>query len=304
MRDKGTFITIVVLLVIFLPLGVFGAVKHKSLSKEPVDNNTNKEFLFEGKVYFYDEGVLKGSYECSNCDKAVTKIDDTEHNTHFYKKGTDELYPILNSNYGIFLEGESTNLYNFGTKMVTLKFSFVKNYNVSHKNPVLIVSNSDGYGVINVTSMMPIVPIVYDYIAIPNRVVDGILDTSKFIASKNGMWVVIDDTNQYLMEAVNDEIVDFNDRYIVTKNLDGNYSIWDYKKNAYLPVINKKEVYCIGDYIAVLASNNVLNVYKDINQGVVNSVTIANYKELELEMLNNIIEVFVDGRKQESIVLS
>ena len=52
MKDKKTLITIIVLLVIFLPIGVFGTIKSFSATKPDVkDDNPNKEFKYNNKLY-------------------------------------------------------------------------------------------------------------------------------------------------------------------------------------------------------------------------------------------------------------
>ena len=63
MKDKKTLITIIILLVVFLPLGLVGTIKHFSTSKTNVDvnSNPNKEFIYNGKVYFTVEADSKAN---------------------------------------------------------------------------------------------------------------------------------------------------------------------------------------------------------------------------------------------------
>ena len=76
MKDKKTLITIIILLVVFLPLGLVGTIKHFSTSKTNVDvnSNPNKEFIYNNKLYFYYENELLATYECSTCNNSVMDV--------------------------------------------------------------------------------------------------------------------------------------------------------------------------------------------------------------------------------------
>ena len=87
MKDKKTLITIIVLLVILLPMGVIGTIKNFSVPNkdEVVDDNPNKNFIYKNKLYFYLDGKLLSTYNCSNCDIANVEIDDDVYKTNYYK---------------------------------------------------------------------------------------------------------------------------------------------------------------------------------------------------------------------------
>ena len=79
MKDKKTLITIIVLLVIFLPIGLVGTIKHFSLPKQ-LDNgieNPNKEFNWwesfkDIDFEIVDECITKNCIE--NWDDFIAKI--------------------------------------------------------------------------------------------------------------------------------------------------------------------------------------------------------------------------------------
>ena len=79
MKDKKTLITIIVLLVIILPMGIYGTIKNFNTGKtETKDDNPNKEFIYNNKLYFYYENELLATYECSTCNNASNEIDDVK----------------------------------------------------------------------------------------------------------------------------------------------------------------------------------------------------------------------------------
>ena len=104
MKDKKTLITIIVLLVIFLPIGLVGTIKHFSLPKQ-LDNgieNPDKEFIHNNKVYFYIGDKLMSTYECSTCSIADTVIDDSKYHTNYYKGDDLVLSGVINNFFSVF----------------------------------------------------------------------------------------------------------------------------------------------------------------------------------------------------------
>lgn len=303
MNDKKTLIAIIVLLVIFLPISVYGTYMHISAKDVIIDDNPNKDYILNNKVYFYTGDTLSSTYECkSNCAVVETTIDDANFSTHYYSLGKEEAPTMLDNGYALFND-EGINLYSLDTKKVLLSFSEIKNYNVKHTQPVLIVKNNGKYGVLSLNNMVSLIGYSYDYIAIPNKVNDGVLDTSKFIAKSGSYWYVLESDGSYNHEPFINEIVDFNNEYIVTKSFN-NYQVFDYKKNEYFVDSNFKNIYCIGDYILTINNDNVLLVYKDITSNSINNMTLPNYTSIDFDLKGNKIDVYLDGNSYQSIVLT
>ena len=114
---KGTLITIIVLLVIFLLLTVAGFYFHFAGTPDDVTNdNPNHEFHYNNQLWFYDEdNNLIGTYECttSNCDYATSYINDGEYSIDSYvpSEGEDGLLmdSVINNQFVFLTDFESAD---------------------------------------------------------------------------------------------------------------------------------------------------------------------------------------------------
>ena len=192
MKDKKTLITIIVLLVIFLPMALFGTIKSFSTTKPDVkDDNPNKEFKYNNKLYFYYNDKLLSTYECSTCTLATSSIDDINYHTNYYKSDDKELAGVLNEYYGLFKEKDNIILYNLVNNKKIDSYKSIKNYNIEATSKFAITEKSSGKGVIFFDLSNSPIPNVYEYITLPSHIIDNKLDTSKFIVKKDNMWSVI-----------------------------------------------------------------------------------------------------------------
>ena len=309
MNDKKTLITIVVLLVVFLPMSIYGTMhrmNNKVDDKPSVeDDNPTKELVYNGYLYFYDDnGVLLGKRMCKGeCAKAESVANDSEYGINYYNKGNEEAPLMLANNYVLFKDQEQTILYNLDSEKDTLTFDAIKTYNISHTSPVIITTSGGKMGVISLESMMPIISYQYDFIGIPNRVIDGILDTSRFIAKNGDNWYILESDGSYKGEEYQEPIIDFNNNYVVTKNQD-ELKIYDYEKNEYLTEIVKKAVYSLGDYILIISDTNNLLVYSDLNVAEIKSATLSEYSSIDFDYKTTSIDVYLDGNLNQSIDLT
>ena len=301
MRDKKTFISIIVLLIIYLPMAVYGTVNHIKNNKVLIDNNDNKDFIFKNKVYYYENDVLNSTYECvGTCTEAATEIRDEIYNIHYYSKGEEKAPTILSNGYAIFDENQSIALYSFPLKKKILEFGAIKTYNIPHSEPILIVSVGAKMGVISLDSMTPVIATNYDFIGIPNRVQDGTLDTSRFIAKDGPYWYVLESDGTYRHEPMREPIVDFNSQYIIINN-GGIYKIVDYEQVDYFSDVNFKDVYCIGEYVVTINEENTMQIYSDLTSSPLKIVDIPEYTKMELEIIDNKINLFLDGGLNQNI---
>ena len=186
MKDKKTLITIIVLLVIFLPIGLFGTIKSFSTTKSDVkDDNPNKEFKYNNKLYFYYNDKLLSTYECSTCTLATSSIDDINYHTNYYKSDDKELAGVLNEYYGLFKENDNIILYNLVNNKKIDSYKSIKNYNIEATSKFAITEKSSGKGVIFFDLSNSPIPNIYEYITLPSHIIDNKLDTSKFIVKKD-----------------------------------------------------------------------------------------------------------------------
>ena len=299
MKDKKTLVVILILLC----FSIFCAAKGIALNKKGyvVDDNKNKDYIYKNSIYIYKNNQLLNKYDCQgNCTEAISTIENEKYPINIYHLGNSENLKNLNNDYALFKEDEKIKVYNYNFKKVLIEYDEINNYNVKHTDPILIVKKDGKYGVLSLKNMSPILQVKYDYIAIPNKVTDDVLDTSKFIVNEEGNWYIMDKDKKYNEIPFTDPIIDFNDKYIITKNNLG-IQINDYSKNTYLNDISKKGVYCIGKYILIISNENTIYVYDDLQNNFITSLEIPNYQKIDFKMVNKMIEIYIDGKIDKTI---
>lgn len=302
MQDKKTLFTIIGLLAIFLPLSIIGTINNLKSKNVVVDDNPNKDFIYNDTVYFYDDnGSLIDKYSCSNCSRSETIIDDEAYHTNYYKNGTKSFGPTIDSMYGTFKKDERIAIYSLVSHGIVTDYEKIKNYNTDHTNQVIITYNNKKYGATYLDGSNSGLKSEYDYIAIPAHFKNNLLDTSMFIGKINDLWYLLDSSGNAIMRAVEKEIVDFNSLYYIT--YDGEYHIFDYEGNEYLNSITKNNVYGIDKYLFVDTSSELL-MYGDINEGIKESIKLSDYKDIYFSLNDNEITIMKEGKVLETIALS
>ena len=87
---KGSLITIIVLLVIFVPLAVIGTISHFANEEETTSNdntNPNQEFYYNNALWFYGPNKeLLSTYACTttNCGYALNNLEDSKYGLEFF----------------------------------------------------------------------------------------------------------------------------------------------------------------------------------------------------------------------------
>ena len=128
---KGSLTIIILLLIIVLPLTVVGIIYN---NKQNNIENPNKEFYYDNKLYFYDNGgELIGKYECmyKNCDYAKISNQDDEYGINYYKNSIEKI-EIINNQYAFIAdykdEQNSVMLYDVKNNSLYASYKSVKNY--------------------------------------------------------------------------------------------------------------------------------------------------------------------------------
>ena len=305
MQDKKTLITIIVLLVIFLPLAIVGTYRHVTKDDSViVDDNPNHDLIYNGKLYFYYGNRLLGTYECSNCKQVETSIDDTNYHTNSYRIGTYNLPVVISENLALFNQDGTDYIYSISVGRTISSLVAIKDYKIMHTEQVLITKNSSGWGIASISEngMLPIVGNLYDYISLPAHLINGLLDTSRIIALRNGTWYVLNknDTTDYRTFDV--EIVDFNDNYYITYN--NGYHIIDGTHKEYLATVTKNAAYAAGEYILIIDNDNNLLVYRDCNEEALQTIELPNYETIYFNQTDAGVEILIDGNLYQTIETS
>lgn len=304
MYDKKTLVVIIILLIIFLPMAIIGTYRHFTNNEDVViDDNPDKELIYNNKVYFYYNDELINTYNCSNCSEVVTTIDDTEYHTNYYKYGTDTFGGVINSVIAVFTENDKITFYNYVLNRNINTFDAIKTYNIANNNNYLFVLNNNKWQVFQ-NSDSGIISALngsYDYIAIPNHLTDDfILDSSKIIVNNDNVWQVIEVSSNTSLVTANEEIVDFNDYYYITYT-DG-YHIYNYNGEEIFGNIIKSHIATIDDY-TIIVSNNTILIYEATSTTSLNTLTLPNYEEIDFVKSDKGIDIMLDGNLHDTIAL-
>ncbi|MEG1506186.1 MAG: hypothetical protein RR478_01670 [Bacilli bacterium] len=304
-ESKSTFITIVVLLTIMLPIAVYGtynAKKDSFGSKVKEKENINKEFSFNSSLYYYNEKKeLLGTYKCitSDCGKVKTIIDDDAYSINYYRLGKDNELSQINDDYALLHDGKKDKLFNLKMNKVLIEFDAIKNYSTPLSNNLIIVKDKDKWGVINVDNMKKLINYEYDFLGLINRVENDLLDSSKFVGKKNNKWFVVGLDGTLLNNGIDEEIVSYNETYIAAKG----GLIYDFLGNSYLTQMEFKNTYIVDKYVVGLTKTNLLMVYSDVTRDAVGVTTVGVFKTLDLKLENKKINVYLDDVLNTSIDL-
>lgn len=301
MEDKKTLITIIVLLVILLPLTVYGTYRHFTHENTDLGENPNHELIFNDKVYFYLNDELLGNYNCTNCAKTLTTIDDTEYHTNYFQNGTYERPAVLNPNVALINENGTDYAYSISSGLILSEFAALKDYKIEHTTPIIIANDGNKWGVLSITNDALLIRIAYqyDYIAIPSHIIDGKLDTSKMIAKKENEWYILNNDGTTTNHPFSTEIVDFNDYYYVA--YDGEYHIYDYYNLEFLNEIEKKNAYATEEYILIIDNNNKLYIYDNCENPAIKTIDLPTYETIYFNQVEAGVEIMLDGNLYQTI---
>lgn len=302
MQDKKTLITIIVLLAIFLPATIAGTYRNMTRDEGGlVDDNPNHDLIYNGKVYFYYGTELLSTYDCANCTQTVTTIDDNNYHTNYYAYGTYQLPAVLNPSVALINQDGLDYVYSIDVGRPLNSFEAVKDYKIMHTEQVLIVRTSSGWGVVAVSNntLVPVISYQYEYISLPAHIINGYLDTSKFIAYRNGAWYILNRSNSSDYRTFNVEVVDFNDNYYVT--YENAYHIYDYTRQEQLSAVTKNAVYAAGDYILIIDNNSNLLVYRDCSEDALQTISLPSYESIYFNQTDAGVEIIIDGNLYQTI---
>jgi len=305
-NKRSVLITIIVLLVIFLPLTVVGFIfkDDKSLLEE----NPGHDFYYKGYLWFYDNNdKLLSKYECQNklCELAVPMIDDAAYGINYYKDGNLKKVSVIDDRYTFITDGALIYLFDVSNGLVLESYKSLKTYNVNLANNLYIVQNKDGlWGVLglNKTGLSRPLNFEYDFIGLKDDVNNGVLNTNKFIVLKNSKWYIIDNTNNSVTSAIDSPIVDYTNYYIFSKNIE-KVKVYGYDGYEYLTQHMIKDYILEDKYIGIIA-NNSLYIYDNLGTNYLKRIIVTNDEKITLEKTDNKLNVISNSKIIESIELN
>ena len=252
------------------------------------DNNKDKsntpDVIVKSDYYRYENGTLVFlgaedkelcKYKCKNKDEKKCYIafqsneDEFSGDIYLDDKGNkiDIRAKIINDNYVFIVDNKKGSnddiiLYSIKSKSNIDEYTLVKETGVN-KSYVVLKDKDDKYGVLDLTESTPkvLINFVYDYAGMINNE----MSNKYLVLKKNSKYYVADYTEKLLSGGFSDKIVDYNDDFIVTKNQENKYKVYDYEDND-LQSKSYLFVKLINSYYAVLQDNGLLVFDKEGNR--------------------------------------
>ena len=286
-HKKISFIIIVVLLVILIPLTILGFIGRKVNAR--LLDNPNHDLYYKGHIWFYDnDGNFKSKYECINekCEISKTIINDDEYDINYYKDGKSRDTKIISDKYVFITDGEEIELFDISIGNVITKYKSIKNYYTNLNDTYIIQNANNKWGVLNfVGTLKSILPFEYDFIGLIDEAVAEV-NLDKFIVEKDNKWQIINNQKSHVSGSFDEIITYYNDQYIFLKNDNNIFKIIDYQDNEYLKDYVITKYYIVDKYTAIISNNN-LYIFENLNNNYIKSVPITNSDNLILELNNN-----------------
>ncbi len=311
---KSTLIVIIVLLILFVPLAIVSTILHFQ-NKNTVVENANHEFFYEGKLYFYKNEELLGTYTCQNtdyCDYAVSK-NNFEYDLLEHKEEKAEKITLINDRYAFIIDTTTDKLneaeiilYDLKIKKEIGRYQEVKNYGIGIDHNNYLVKNNEGlWGVLQFYDGVNLkIPFTYSYMALSDQkdATSNLISSDIISVLKDGSWYLIDINNNKLTENFTDKIVTYNNEYVVTSN-NSTMHLSTYTGTERLSGEYQYLKLC-GKYLAIVDQNNSFYFYDLVNNKEVSlRHSIKDPNTLRFDVTNESIKVYSGTEMIENIAI-
>lgn len=313
-NKKITFVVIIILLLIFVPLAVIATTLHLQNKNQPIDN-PNHEFLYNGKLYFYENEKLLGTYTCEEedyCDYAVSRNNSTFPLLE-PKEEKREKMSLIQNRYAFLMDTTTASLNNAEIILYDLeanqeigRYVEVKNYGVGIENNVYLVKNKEGlWGALQFEEGVKLLlPYSYDYIGLIDQKDANTekISASLFAVQKENNWYLIDANNNKLTDSFAEAIVSYNSDYVIVTS-GTSMQLLNYTGRNRL-FGNYKYINFCGKYIAIVDNSDVFYLFDlESNSEVGNRHNVQNPSDLSFEVVNNHARVSLAGELIENIAI-
>ncbi len=270
-KMKTLIIIIIILILILSGLLIYYFVSKDNVKKEkekPVSIEVKDNFAYsDGKLFFYDGEKKLGEYTCvnknsDNCYVAFLSTEDNftlPINVDENSKKIDVRSDLYLDQYAFVFDNQDGEnvivLYDFKNEEKKGSYTVIKSNAI---NDYIILKNLDGkYGLVSIKEkeISIIVDFEYEYLG---KLVGIEEDDKILIAKKNGNYSLINYENKSLTKSVKNPIVNYNEKYILTKNEKEIYSVYDYKGE--LIIDNYVFIELLKDYVLAIDETNKLMV--------------------------------------------
>ena len=162
---------------------------------------------------------------------------------------------LINNKYLFIVDGtDNVVLFDVTIPEVVEKY---KSVSVSG-NSYIIKNQNDRYAIVTLSDKIDqIVPFEYTYI-------EYISKKNNFVLTKENQSFVADNMGKAITLTYNAQIIDYNEKYIITKTLNGEYHIFNFNNSTELTeYVNSKRVYIelVNNYVGVVTEDYVYRLF-------------------------------------------
>ena len=301
-KKKIIFSAIAALILILIVVLIVCLTKDKK-----TDNTKKQDVVVEADNYRYENGTLVflgegekelGKYECEHKDEkkcyvAYLSNEDEFTGDIFVNENGEKLNlraKIIGENYVFIVDNKKGSnddiiLYSIKSKSKVDEYKVVKESTVN-KNFVVLQDKDNKYGVLDLSETTPktVVNFVYSYAGLINSEM-----ANKYVVlAKNDKYYVADFTEKLLSSGFSNKIVEYNDNFIVTKDGENKYKIYNYEGTELLPN-SYLFIKLANNYYAALQDNGLFIYDKDglkYNELPI-ALTSTNYNRVYVFDANN-----------------
>lgn len=276
-KNKYTLISIIILLLIFIPATIVGMKEHFK------EENPNHEVYFDNKIYFYDNSELIAKYTCKTkgCHFAKAKNMSGEE---------DVPTSLILKKYAFITDSNKISLIDVKNGTVILNPEEIKTYEKGIENDSYVIKVNNKFGVISFKPTLKVY-LKTDY--------DDIYFTSSFDISAKLSDIVTYKDNKYNIYD-KDMNVKFSsetyiayktDNYVIVKNEFDQYFIQDYNNYLLVNLSNITEYKVYGDYLVIKQDDNNI-LLKENNTTTSKFDTIKSYSsDVQFALNDNTLTV-------------
>jgi hypothetical protein len=310
-NKKSVLVLIIILMIIVLPCAGWGTYKHFVSGTKASDNNVNKSFKYNNKLYFYNNSNLIGTYACtkSNCNYASETIDDSNYDLNYYNDNNIDQVKMINNKYAFLIDSDSADnnqiiLYDIINNRISGTFSSVKDYTIGIENNYYIIKNTDGlWGVVSLNDTPSlIVPYSYNYIGLHNIIANNStkLEADIFAVKDTTGWKLISNKNVDLTKYFSYPIYDYSAKYVALKN-NNLYYLYDYSNNLVIS-FGYKDLKFIGEYVGVVNSSNQFYLLNpNTTADASKRYNVNSIKDVTYNITNSGIQLSINGTIVETV---
>ena len=298
-ENIGVLIIMILLLCLIVPGAIYGTYMH--FKDKALGGNPNKEFFYNGKLYFFDNDTLLGTYTCNsdNCGYATNSINNYEFEIYNIEQTPIKM---INNKYAFIKDNEIIKFYDIKTGRTIIDYKEIKNYSVGiNSNNYLIKNVNDKWGMLNVSEDVKVViPFQYDYLGLINKINNNEIDSSKLIAKDTMGWKIIDSSNNIIIN-LDYEIINYSDNYVIAKHNEY-YKIFDFNNNEILNNYSVVKVELI-DKLVISTINNGYLIICDGNR-IIKTLPASNNGEYSFKVEDNNLMIMQNNNIVETIAIS